>query len=81
MVWKAKLSTQTLRINDVREIIRFAWLPKIIGPNVVWLAQYQIKQIYWLTEYPLIESNKIAQVYEWKTIGTRILAREVEVVN
>lgn len=81
MVWKAKLTTQTLRVGDTREITRFAWLPTQLGGDVVWLERYQVKQIYFLTEYADIHANKAYQVHEWKTIGMKAFVKEVEVVN
>ena len=80
MVWKAKFGSQTFRVGDTREVRVFAWLPKTIGDSVVWLEKYQIKQIYWLAEYPDTAVNKAYQVYEWINIGIKILVKEVKTV-
>lgn len=80
MTWKAKFGKETNRVGDTREIRIFAWLPKTIDGYVVWLEKYQIKQIYWLTEYPDVAANVAYQVYEWKNIAYKILVREVATV-
>lgn len=80
MVWKAKFGKETSRVGDTREVRIFAWLPKTIDGSTVWLEKYQVKQIYWLTEYPDIAANKAYQVYSWVTIGIKILVKEVKTV-
>lgn len=77
MLWKARIGKETNRVGDTREIRPFAWLPKTIDGNVVWLERYQVKQIYWLTEYPDTQISKVYQVYEWKNIAYKILVKEV----
>lgn len=47
---KAKAPVQ----EETREITRFAWMPKLIGSQVVWLGRYRVLQGYYNTSYPAV---------------------------
>ena len=46
MVWKAKHKYEQLKDGQVRELRCFAWIPKEISGDIVWLQNYIIYQVY-----------------------------------
>lgn len=51
MVFKLKYRPQKPKDGESRVITRFAWLPVLIGGNVLWLGNYNVMQSYQISVY------------------------------
>lgn len=69
MRWK----TETPKIGDIRERIKFAWTPtKLDDGHTVWLEQYHVTECYedrWIRTKFFIESCRV----DWHPVKTQTL--------
>lgn len=54
MIIPLNIKLKTPAQEETREVTRFAWLPKLIGSQVVWLGRYRVLQGYYNTSYPAL---------------------------
>jgi len=75
MEWKAKYTPTTPKPNDVRFKRVFAWLPKQVGGNVVFLEYYEVLQAYLEQAVQLRIEGKDAMftVGKWTEISQRTI--------
>ena len=57
MRWKTKPTAPMPKINEVRYVTKFAWLPKKSNDEMVWLERCQVKERFelttdWFTSWP-----------------------------
>lgn len=58
MIFNLNIKAKTPAQEETREVIRFAWMPKFIGSQVVWLGRYRQLQVWLNTTYPAAVMNE-----------------------
>lgn len=79
MVWKAKYTAETFHPGDTRIKRTFAWLPKKVADDMVWLQYYETFQWFNVKEYivniPGQEKPQVFKVNEWVDLSHRKLTK------
>jgi hypothetical protein len=73
MIWKAKY-THVDYVNGTTRLKRcFAWLPKYIDGNIIWLETYDILQGYISNKYTVTVDDKNVDFikFQWINLANR----------
>lgn len=75
MNWKAKYIQPSLINGTARLKRKFAWVPTTIKGDVVWLAHFEILQVYTVQIiHAIIDNKQVSIEYgTWLDVETRII--------
>lgn len=72
MVYKSKFEQESYRDGDTRIQNHFAYIPKRIDNDMVWLQRYQTLQMLKIMQY-VTNLEKVYIVHEWINLSHRII--------
>ena len=62
----------------MRSVRHFAWFPRRVKDDIIWLETYETLQYYALIQYPVIGETQQLNVYEWVNIADKIILPKIE---
>jgi len=74
MIWKAK-EVHNLKNGDTKTVSHFAWLPKRVGNNIVWLGEYEYLYAWIITTRLILIDDKTVEFKygDWEKISERVI--------
>lgn len=72
MVWRAKITRPMYADKTLRTLRKFAFLPTYIDGDIIWLATYEILQMFIIKLYP-ISDGKAFQTSEWIDVSKALI--------
>lgn len=78
MKWKSKYTKPQITPNSTRLLRKFAWVPRYIDGNVVWLEYYEVLQGYIPMNYSVHLDGKNVNfiVLEWINLSERLVQQD-----
>lgn len=75
MVWRSDYASENYTPGDTRLRRTFAWWPKRINGDTVWLEKYETFQLYVIDDYQTNADGKpvIFKVAKWIDLSNRII--------
>jgi len=79
MRWLSKIPPKE---KDVRTLVKFAWLPVVIGDVTIWFERYHVLQSYEFKEVTVyLGGNSVPPVkcktYKWVSVSKRLIDAEI----
>lgn len=75
MILTTRAYKPTPKEGDIREVVRFAFFPKWVGNDLVWLQRYFLVYEYRVRDRILPYSSFVHSYGDWDLIEKRILNR------